>query len=422
MKKRIVGLLIVMAVLMQQIAFAADTQPIVAEGTTATNMCELIPANAASTNLRRSVDRACDSVEYEYTIGDIRESDESVQVEMDIALSINNEQTEFMVTGDADVCLLEDGRRYISGPLDGVATISGIQYKAIAGFQKFSDGDSINVGLTLSAVDEDIPTMYYYFGDLYVDVGVVESVFAQDLQSSNIAAQQAMTASVATSSGYVLNDEDLGYIDGEDAATVQMLFNRSQCRVMACAIPNLTNMTEHFDPIVGVYSVGVNEVQVWLEQASNSQFHFDGVSHIPGESTGSGNSFSLGSSAAVSYISALLGLYENAGPAFAFDIAITTIESILEELRISVDVLRADDLVEAIWDIGDLRDERFDEVPFSVVAHIDFLDVTATSGYARMTANAIIRYRIFQSIPASGSITYYEDSEEASAGVPIYIS
>lgn len=420
MKKRVIGLLIVAALLMQQVAFAAHFDPVVVEKVNTTGAGALFSATASTVDAQKIRNNMNASVEYSYSVEDIQENDESVHVEMELTLDLGNGPAEVVVAGDPDVYLLDNGLRYISGPLDGEVVISDTNFKVIAGFQKFSDGDDIKVGLTLSAVDGDIPTMYYYFGALYVDPDVVESIYSHDVISS-VEEANAMIAA-ATSSGYALNDEEFGYIDGEEAATVQMLFNRSQCRVMACAIPNLTNMTEHFDPFVGSYSVGVNEVRVWLEQASNSQFHFDGVSHIPGEGSGSGNSFSLGASAAVSYISALLGLYENAGAGFAFDIAISTIESILEELRISVDVLRADDLVEATWDIGDLRDERFDEVPFSVVAHIDFLDVTATSGYARMTANAIIRYRIWQSIPASGSITYYEDSDEAFAGKQIYIS
>ena len=165
------------------------------------------------------------SVEYSYTVGDIRENTESVRVEMEITLNLGNGPTEVVVTGDPDVYLLDNGLRYISGPLDGEVAISDTKFKVIAGFQKFSDGDDIKVGLTLSAVDEDIPTMYYYFGNLYVDPDVVDSIYSDDVISS---VEEANVMTRAASSGYVLNDEETGYIDGEDAATVQMLFNRSQ--------------------------------------------------------------------------------------------------------------------------------------------------------------------------------------------------
>lgn len=212
------------------------------------------------------------SVNYVYTI-DNSVAESRAYVHMNLTLNYATLSSVFSVSGEIPIYTLSNNRQYMYGALEGQVVVNDVEYKAIAGFQKYADNPNISVSLTLVSPENEL---VFKFGDLSVKYNTVKDVLPNTIDTTS----RTQITTLATSEGnYQYQTSSTKQFNGKKAITQSVLYYPEKRRGMLRVTPYLNNVESIYTTAsagTATAVIAVDKVSFIITEKDESQTYFSG--------------------------------------------------------------------------------------------------------------------------------------------------
>lgn len=420
MKKRFISLLLIATICLSSMvpALALDTTEVISHSETSSvkvitqdsfdNFVETCPHNVSQSNTISN-----NAVEYSYTMSEDTLMGDTANVTLSFRAYVDQLLVEAETSGVVDKYTLSTGQVLWEGPIRGITTIDGVEYKVIVGFAKLDDSEAVQISVTIQSFDEDmiIDPIVFAFGsdivtnEMYQELlnGAATSVDAFN-SSNQLDARASGSYSLKGTTSANFKTNGFGTVPGT-AQTSRVYYDSTDHRVALSVQSYCANVNAYYSKS-GIAGTTVRTLNYQLVRSSSTS-----NSYIAGTESFDFNTNNFGSSAI------LMPLFEDI--LSLLGVPTSTISTVFSSLKGTVTQQHNTNNTTVTVSFGATDNADFDKLSTGVP--IVFQLGRSSAGTSQYTATTNISYRTGL-LPTGSQYTTIIHTDGLSASKTISVS